>query len=102
MNHNQREKLKKEFLKKFNLGRIKMSYLQGGDVFDGENYTRLLWNWIDQALIQARAEGFTDGMNEGYLERSKDLPKSYQKGRKEERERILKHYVCPNCGKKSV
>ena len=50
------EKLKKEFLKKFNLGRIKMSYLQSGDVFDGENYTNLLWLFIEKALKQQRKE----------------------------------------------
>ena len=51
-------------------------------------------DFIRQELSQARKEGmiegYSKGHNEGYLERSKDLPASYQKGKKEGIEESIK------------
>ena len=87
MNHNQKEKIEEEW---FKLGYhdtdVPVEYSKfkkEWNAFDkGFRFAKVDgWNWINQALIQARADGFTHGMNQGYIERSKDLPKSYQKGR---------------------
>lgn len=62
-----------------------------------------VWHFIQtQVIPQAKAEAYTHGMNTGYMERTKDLPKSYQKGRKDERKLIrekIKRMKKPEIGK---
>lgn len=40
-------------------------------------------------ISQIKVEAYTHGFDGGFMERGNDLPKSYQKGRKDERKSLL-------------